>query len=100
MAGKSKTEIGTAVKSALDGKDWPAVAPNAMCYMMSKQQYLSDDDMHWHPHMMWYVPGDSAKTWGANQAGVPVLAGYVPEDRVTVFLVVVGKWSDGTAVMH
>jgi len=100
MAGKSKAEIGRAVKAALDGKDWPALAPNAMCYMMSKAQYLSDDDVHWHPHMMWYVAGDATKTWGANQTGVPAYAGYVPEDRMTVFMVVVGKWSDGTAFAH
>jgi hypothetical protein len=66
-----------------------------MCYMMSKQQYLSDDDIHWHPHMMWYVPGDSAQSWGANLAGVAAMAGNVPEDRMTVFLLV-GRWSDGT----
>src|ERR1700689_2409786 len=53
---------------------------------MSKQQYLSDDDMHWHPHVMWYVPGDSAESWEANLPGVPAMAGNVPDDRVTVFL--------------
>ena len=100
MAGKSKAEIGQAVKAALDGKDWPVVAPNAMCYMMSKEQYLSDDDKHWHPHMMWYVAGDSGKSWGANLAGVPVIAGNVPEDRMTVFMVVADHWSDGTPAMH
>jgi hypothetical protein len=96
LAGKSKMEIGRTLKAALDNKELPALEPNAMCYMMSKQQYLSDDDIHWHPHMMWYVPGDSAQSWGANLAGVPAIAGNVPEDRMTVFLLVVGHWSDGT----
>jgi hypothetical protein len=98
LAGKSRMEIARAVKSALDTKEWPALEPNAMCYMMSKQQYLSDDDMHWHPHMMWFVPGDAVQSWGANLAGVPVFAGNVPEDRMTVFMVVVRRWSDGTLV--
>jgi hypothetical protein len=98
LAGKSKMEIAGALKSALDSKEWPALEPNAMCYMMSKQQYLSDDDMHWHPHMMWFVPGDAVQSWGANLAGVPVFAGNVPEDRMTVFMVVVRRWSDGTLV--
>lgn len=52
LAGKSKMEIAQALKSAMDGKELPTLEPNAMCNMMSKQQYLSDDDVHWHPHMM------------------------------------------------
>ena len=100
LAGRSKMEIARALTAAWERKELPALEPNAMCYMMSKQQYLSDDDMHWHPHMMWYVPGDAAKSWGANLAGVPAMAGYVPEDRMTVFLVLVEHWSDGTPAVH
>jgi len=100
LAGRSKMDIARALTAAWERKELPALAPNAMCYMMSKQQYLSEDDMHWHPHMMWYVPGDSAKSWGANLAGVPAMAGYVPEDRMTVFMVVVDHWSDGTPAAH
>ena len=96
LAGKSRMEIAQAIKSAMDKKELPALGPDAMCYMMSKQQYLSDEDTHWHPHMMWFVPGDSAKLWGANLASVPALAGNVPEDRMTVFLLKVEHWSDGT----
>ncbi|MGA1983353.1 MAG: hypothetical protein ABSG84_12915 [Acidobacteriaceae bacterium] len=100
LAGKSKMEIARALKSALDSKELPPLEPNAICYMMSKQQYLSDDDTHWHPHMMWYLPGDAEKSWGANLHGVPAMAGYVPEDRMTVFMVRVDHWSDGTPEMH
>jgi hypothetical protein len=100
MAGRSKSEIAQALKSAMERKELPTLEPNAMCYMMSKQQYLSDDDMHWHPHMMWYVPGDASPSWGANLPSVPALAGYVPEDRMTVFMVRVDHWSDGTPATH
>jgi hypothetical protein len=100
LAAESKTEIARALKSAQDKKELPALEPNAMCYMMSKQQYLSDNDVHWHPHMMWYLPGDAEKSWGANLDGVPALAGYVAEDRMTIFMVTVGHWSDGTPAMH
>ena len=79
LAGKSKMEIARAIKAAMDTKELPALEPEAMCYMMSKQQYLSDDDVHWHPHMMWYVPGEAAQSWGANLSNVPVIAGNVPE---------------------
>jgi hypothetical protein len=96
LAGKTNVEIAQAVKSALDRKEWPAAEPNAMCYMMSKQQYLSDDDMNWRPHMMWFVAGDAAESWGANLDGVPAMAGHVPQDRMTVFMIPVRHWSDGT----
>jgi hypothetical protein len=64
--------------------------------MMSKQQYLSDEAKHWHPHLMVLVPGDPAKTWGGNLPGSPIIALNDPEERVTIMLVWVGKWSDGT----
>jgi hypothetical protein len=100
LAGKSKMEIAGALKAARDGKELPALEPNAMCYMMSKQQYLSDGDMRWRPHMMWYVPGDSTKSWEANLPGVPAMAGNVPEDGMTVFMISVDHWSDGTPATH
>jgi hypothetical protein len=96
LAGKSRTEIAQAVTSALDKKELPALEPGAMCYMMSKKQYLSDDGKNWHPHLMWFVPGDAAKGWGANMPSSPVIAADDPEDRMTIFLVWVGHWSDGT----
>ncbi len=64
--------------------------------MMSKLQYLSDEAKNWHPHLMWFVPGDAAKSWGANMPSSPVIAADDPEDRMTIFLVWVGHWSDGT----
>jgi hypothetical protein len=42
LEGKSKAEIVAATASALDKKELPALEPGAMCYMMSKQQYLND----------------------------------------------------------
>ncbi len=96
LAGKSKTEIVAATASALDNKELPALEPAAMCYMMSKHQYLSDHDKSWHPHLMFFVPRDVAKTWGANLPGSPVIASNDPEERATIFVVWVGKWSDGT----
>jgi hypothetical protein len=67
-----------------------------MVYMMSKQQYLNDDGMSWHPHVMFFVSGDSEKSWGANLPGSPVMAAYDPEQRATTFFVLADKWSDGT----
>ncbi len=96
LAGKSKTEIVQATALALDKKELPVLAPGAMCYMMSKQQYLSDRAMGWHPHLMFIVQGDAAKSWGADLPGSPIIAANDPEERVTIQMVPVGTWSDGT----
>ncbi|MGO4879766.1 MAG: hypothetical protein ACLP59_02960 [Bryobacteraceae bacterium] len=100
LEGKSKTEIVQATASALDKKELPALEPAAMCYMLSKQQYLGDRDVHWHPHLMFFVAGNAEKSWGANLPGSPVIAADDPEERLTIFLVWVGKWSDGTPAPH
>ncbi len=103
LAGKSKAEILAAGTASLEKKELPALAPGAMCYMMAKQQYLSDDDKNWHPHLMFFVAGDAVKTWGANLPGSPVIAANDPEERVTIFMVLAGTWSDGTtgpSMMH
>jgi hypothetical protein len=96
LAGKSKTEIVAATASALDKKELPALEPGAMCYMMSKQQYLNDRDVSWHPHVMFFVSGDAEKSWGADVEGSPIIAANDPEERATIFMVPVWKWSDGT----
>jgi hypothetical protein len=100
LAGKSKTEIVQATAAALNKKELPALEPGSMCYMLSKQQYLSDEGMNWHPHLMFFIPGDSSKSWGADLPGSPVLSTDDPEERVTIFMVPVGTWSDGTMAAH
>jgi hypothetical protein len=96
LAGKSKAEIAQTISRALDRGELPALAPGAMCYMMSKEQYFSAQDKSWHPHLMFYAAGDVAKSWGANLPGSPVIAVSDPQMRVTTFMVLVHHWSDGT----
>jgi hypothetical protein len=97
LAGKSKEEMFQAIASALDKKELPPLEAGAMCYMMSKQQYLSDRGNCWHPHLMFFIPRTPPESWGANLAGSPIVAGDDPEDRMTIFMIPVGHWSDGTA---
>ena len=96
LAGKSKAEMLQAIATALEKKALPALEPGAMCYMMSKQQHLNDIGKSWHPHLMFFVAGQAAKSWGADLPGSPVIAADDPEERVTIMMVWVGKWSDGT----
>jgi hypothetical protein len=97
LAGKSKAEIVQATGAAMDSKELPALEPGAMCYMLAKGQYLSDEGKNWHPHLMFFVSGDAGKSWGADLPGSPVMAANDPEERATILMVWVGKWSDGTA---
>ena len=98
LAGRSKTQMFEDISSALDKKELPALESGAMCYMMSKQGYLSDRGGHWHPHLMFFVPLTEPASWGAGLPGSPVVVAFADTaERHTVFLVPVAKWSDGTA---
>jgi hypothetical protein len=97
LVGKSKAEILSASLSALENKQLPPLAPGAMCYMLSKQQYLADDGGNWHPHLMFFLPGNAEKSWGANLPGSPIMAGDDPQEHATIFFIMSPKWSDGTA---
>ena len=96
LAGLSKPQIATRIKAAFDSKELAAPEPGAMCYMMSKDGYLGDKDGHWHPHLMFFVPATDPLAWGADQAGSPLLAATDATERLTVFLLPVAKWSDGS----
>jgi hypothetical protein len=97
LEGKSKAEIAQAIATALDKKELPALEPGAMAYMMSKQQYLNDRGKSWHPHVMFYSPGDMTKSWAADHPDSPVMVAIDPEEHVTVLFILADKWSDGTA---
>jgi len=96
LAGKSKAEMFETVTAAIDKKELPTPEPGAMCYMLSKQQYLGDSAAHWHPHLMFFLPQTDPVTWGANLPGSPAMGAEMASDRLTIFFVPVREWSDGT----
>ncbi|HLY40518.1 MAG TPA: hypothetical protein VKR52_04855 [Terracidiphilus sp.] len=96
LAGKPKPEIVETTTTAMDKGELPALEPGAMCYMISKSQYLNDEGKNWHAHLMFFVSGDASKSWGADLPGSPVMAANDPQERVTIFMVWVGEWSDGS----
>ena len=97
LAGRTKEQMFKAIETALDKKELPGLEPGTMCYMMSKQEYLDDRDGRWHPHVMFFLPLAEPTQWGAGLAGSPVLGFKDKENRFTLYLIPVGKWSDGTA---
>ena len=96
LAGQSKTQMVEGIKTGFGKKELPALESGAMCYMMSKQSYLNDRDVHWHPHLMFFVPQTEHAAWGANLPRSPIFAADEMESHLTVFLIPVGSWSDGT----
>ncbi|MFZ0820375.1 MAG: hypothetical protein WAM91_09920 [Candidatus Acidiferrales bacterium] len=98
LAGLSKDQMLARVKALAERKELPPVEPGALCYMMSKDAYLTDDDGHNMSHLMFYLPKGTA--WGAGLNGSPVLHGQleVPgtPEPITEFLIPVIRWSDGT----
>lgn len=96
LAGRSKDQISSTVMTALDKRELPSLEPGSMCYMLSKQGYLSDRFGHWHPHLMFFVPETETISWGANASGSPILGVTDKQEHLTVFLIPVGHWSDGT----
>ena len=96
LAGQSKAQIVEWAEAAYAKKELPALEPGAMSYMMSKTAYLTDDGGHDLAHLMFYTPTTDAASWGADLPGSPVmLVQHGPP--FTLFIVPVGRWSDGTA---
>jgi hypothetical protein len=107
LEGKSKEEIVVATEAALKKKELPAaLEAGAMCYMMSKTSYLTDEGDHRMSHVMFYTADDGA-AWGANVSNSPIVGvSYWSLDpdaypqlrsfpRIFVSLIMADRWSDG-----
>lgn len=100
LSGNTKAQAIEKIKEAFARKELPAVEPGAMCYMMSRQGFLDDSAGHWVPHLMFFVPQTEGAAWGADLPDSPVYLNPQYQgnpEPVSVFMVPVGKWSDGTA---
>lgn len=95
LAGQTKSQMVEAITAAIDKNELPAMEPGAMCYMLSKQTY-SVTNGHWHPHLMFFVSQNDPAAWGAGLPGSPILAFNDTWEHMTIFLVPVRQWSDGT----
>ena len=103
LAGQSKDAILARMKESIARKEFGPPEIGSMSYMMSKSQYLNDKSPHWHPHLMFYMPGEmDALVWGANVPAASAVFGGGEDlpggGRMpwTIFFVPVPRWSDGT----
>jgi hypothetical protein len=99
FAGLSKQRMEESIKAEVVKGELPVPESGAMSYMMAKDGYLGDGVGHWHPHLMFHVPKTDNASWGANVVCSPVVQNDefrdVPEPE-TIFMVPVGRWSDGS----
>jgi hypothetical protein len=96
IRGLSTTQIADAITAAIGKKELPTPEANAMSYMMSKQGYLNSRDGNWLPHVMLFVPEIDPEAWGSGLKGAPLLGFKDTVDRLTLFFIPVGRWSDDT----
>ena len=99
MAGGSQAQIQAAVGAAIKSGDLYSAEAGSMAYMLSKEQYLSNRVGHWRPHLMFFTPETDPKSWGAGLPDSPILGIKFPEEHLTVFLIPVGRWSDGSPTL-
>jgi hypothetical protein len=97
LANHSKEQMVAAINAALDKKEIPGIEPGAMSFMLSKHGYLAGAGGAWHPHLMFFTPLVDGAAWGADVPGSPLISSPAPEDRLTIFLLPLPKWSDGSA---
>lgn len=75
--------------------------PGSICYMMSRKGYLNDTVAGpWYPHVMTFALGAEPAAWGANLADSPMAADDTNYKPVTIFMVIVPAWSDGTLTRY
>ena len=99
LAGMSKAQMMNSIKAEFDNKELRAPEPGAMCYMMSRAGHLNDAIGHYIPHLMFYFPLTDKSSWGADLPDSPVALNRQFQggpEPITVFVIPVGKWSDGT----
>jgi hypothetical protein len=71
LAGQSKAQIIDGIKAFIK-QELPPLEPGAMSYMMSKEQYLTDNGHHnWIAHLMFYTPLMDGAVWGADLPTLP-----------------------------
>ena len=101
LAGVSKSDMAARTKARVAANTFVLPEAGAMAYMQSKQQYLSDADGRWKPHLMFFLAHTGGAAWGADLDGSPIFSAQSELAPVTTFFVPVANWSDGTPfVMH
>ena len=96
LAGGSEAKIQAELKAAITSGELPVAKPGSLSYMLSKGTYFNHSEGHWLPHLMFYMPETDLKSWGVGLPKSPVIGYNFPDERLTIFLIPIGRWSDGS----
>jgi hypothetical protein len=102
MAGVTQRDIAARTERAYASRRFPLPAAGAMAYMLSPDQYLSDTDPHWMPHVMFFYDRSMpAAAWGAGDMRAPIIdaSAGAPHSPVQTLFIPVRQWSNGTPAM-
>ena len=96
LAGGSESQIREALEAAIKSGALPVAKAGSLSYMMSKGTYFNSSEGHWLPHLMFYMPQIDPKSWGAGLPKSPIIGNNFPDEHLTIFLIPIGRWSDGS----
>jgi hypothetical protein len=104
LSGLTKAQMTARLTEVVKRKELPPLEAGSMSFMLSKDSYLGDDVVNWHPHLMFYGNRSDGSEWGADAPHSPVFLNPqfqgAPEP-LTTYIVVVPNWSDGSpAALH
>lgn len=104
LTGATAADLNARIKKAYAEKRFTVPAAGAMAYMLSPEQYLSDDDPHrWMPHLMFYYDRAlTGATFGAGGYHAPIIDASTddPNAPVQVIFIPLRAWSDGTPAVR
>ncbi len=96
LAGGSESQIREALKAAIKSGELPVAEAGSLSYMISKETFFNSSEGDWLPHLMFYMPETDLKSWGAGLPKSPIIGNNFPDEHLTIFLIPVGRWSDGS----
>ncbi|HEY2836987.1 MAG TPA: hypothetical protein VGI89_10500 [Rhizomicrobium sp.] len=96
LTGGSESQIQEGLKAAIKSGELPVAKVGSLSYMLSKGTYFNRSMGHWLPHLMFYMPETDTKSWGAGLPKSPIIGNTFPDEHLTIFLIPVGRWSDGS----
>jgi hypothetical protein len=99
LSGMTPVDVEARTRESYASGRFSLPARGAMAYMLSPQQYITDRNPHWLPHLMLYFDRSlPASTWGAGDGTEPIIDATTtdPTSPVLTLLVPVRRWSDGT----
>ena len=97
LAGVSREQMIERTRAAVASGSLRPPESGSLSYMLSRQGYLGDEEKGpWLPHLMLFLPHGAGAEWGMGLEGSPILGADGRPFEMTVALIPVRRWSDGS----